>query len=60
MNISNATAAVQLTAMRKPEAAERGPDRDGDADDGARAAPAQAQAQAKPAVGTGLRIDTWA
>ena len=60
MNITNATAAVQLTAMRKPEAAERGPDRDGDADDGARAAAAQAQTAAKPAAGTGLRVDAWA
>lgn len=56
MNISSATAAVQLTAMRKPEAAERGPDRDGDADDGARAAPVAA----KPSAGTGSRVDTWA
>lgn len=56
MNISSATAATQLMAMRKPEAAERGPDRDGDADDGARAAPAKAT----PAAGTGLRVDTWA
>ena len=56
MNISSATAASQLMAMRKPEAAERGPDRDGDADDGARTPPPSA----KPAAGTGLRVDTWA
>ena len=56
MNISSSTAATMLIAMRKPEAIERGPDRDGDADDGARAAPVAA----KPAAGTGSRVDTWA
>lgn len=56
MNVSSAVAAFSSPAMRPSEAAERGPDRDGDADDRAAAAPVQA----KPAAGTGLRVDTWA
>lgn len=56
MNVSSLSGAASLYAPRPPEAAERGPERDRDADDRAPAAPAKAA----PAVGTGSRVDTWA
>ncbi|HJV40285.1 hypothetical protein [Caulobacter sp.] len=52
MNISSATGARPPIAAQPPEALERGPDRDADADDRAPTA-----VRSAPAPGTGLRVD---
>ncbi|ENZ80651.1 hypothetical protein OR37_03474 [Caulobacter vibrioides OR37] len=56
MNVSSLSAVRPQMAVRAPEALERGPDRDGDADDGGKTA----AIKAAPAQGTGLRVDTTA
>lgn len=56
MNISSAAAIRPQMATQRPEGLERGPDRDGDADDRAPAA----AVKSAPAQGTGLRVDTRA